>query len=88
MGERGKRGKGKQTTSEPSEEPDSIELDPGDLIITEIMNNPSSVDDSVGEMFAVVLEVTSSVFNDGHGISALIDENVIAVGFEPHNSAS
>ena len=39
-------------------------------------------------MFAVVLEVTSSVFNDGHGISALIDENVIAVGFEPHNSAS
>jgi len=39
-------------------------------------------------MFAVVLEVTSSVFNDGYGISALIDENVIAMGFEPHTSAS
>ena len=25
-------------------------------------------------MFAVVLEVASSVFNDGHGISALIDD--------------
>ena len=46
------------------------------------------VDGSVSEMFAVVLEVTSSVFNDGYGISALIDENVIAMGFESYTFAS
>ena len=32
---------------------------------------------------AVALEITSHVFNDGHGITAWLNEVVIAVGFDP-----
>ena len=40
------------------------------------------------EVLAPALEIPSSVFNDGHEITALIDENVIAAGFEPQTAAS
>lgn len=32
---------------------------------------------------AVALEITSHVFNDGHGITAWLNEVVIAVGCDP-----
>ena len=34
------------------------------------------------EIVTPALEIPSSIFNDGHEITALIDENVIAAGFE------
>ena len=39
-------------------------------------------------MIAVVLEITSSVFDDGHEISVFIDENVISAGFEHEFAAA
>ena len=40
------------------------------------------------EIVAPAFEIPSSIFNNGHEITALIDENVIAAGFEPEPAAS
>ena len=40
------------------------------------------------EIVAPAFEIPSSVFNDGHEITALIDENVISACFEPEPAAS
>ena len=44
--------------------------------------------DELNEIVTPALEIPSSVFDDGHEITALIDENVIAAGFEPETAAS
>ena len=38
--------------------------------------------DESNEIVAPAFEIPSSIFNDGHEITALIDENVIAACFE------
>ena len=43
---------------------------------------------SLNQVIAVVLEITSSVFDDGHEISVFIDENVITAGFEHEFAAA
>ena len=40
------------------------------------------------EVLAPALKIPSSIFDDGQEITALIDENVIAAGFEPETAAS
>ena len=64
-----------------------VAQNPGDLIITEIMNNPSEVSDTVGEWFEVYNTTSSSIDMDGwtlrddesntHVIDAAIGGNTV-----------
>ena len=62
---------------------DMVDVQPGDLVITEIMNNPSSVSDSDGEWFEIVnlsqtdINLNGLELGDDDGVESVVDVDLV-----------